>query len=221
MLCLLSGLRLFSRPQQASASQSNGDNDAYSTHAWQPCTTRPAVGAPREVETPAEDTFGNTQAHCKTLVVKWFCPCPACCLCRVIRMTAVVVQGCGRSNQRRRSRVRLCLRYQTFTQLTDWWQAMTSWLPEEKPSCWQNNWHPTDEGETFPNKTTSYLTLHIPVVQFWFCWWCSGCQPDWCCLLQLMDHFTSTDLWNQTGEQRGWRTQTLWDQWQCTSLYCR
>lgn len=31
--------------------------------------------------------------------------------------------------------------------------------------------------------------------------------------MQLMDHLSSTDLWNQTGEQKGWRTNTVWDQW--------
>lgn len=31
-----------------------------------------------------------------------------------------------------------------------------------------------------------------------------------------MDHVSDTDLWNQSGEQRGWKTHTLWDQWHCT-----
>lgn len=35
-------------------------------------------------------------------------------------------------------------------------------------------------------------------------------------VFKLMDHFSSTELWNQTGEQRGWRPHTLWDQWQCS-----
>ncbi|XP_007559133.1 interferon regulatory factor 1-like [Poecilia formosa] len=32
---------------------------------------------------------------------------------------------------------------------------------------------------------------------------------------KLMDHLGSTDLWNQTWEQRGWRTHTQWEQPQC------
>ncbi|XP_074523153.1 uncharacterized protein LOC141788194 [Halichoeres trimaculatus] len=32
-------------------------------------------------------------------------------------------------------------------------------------------------------------------------------------VFKLMDHLGSTDLWNQTGEQKGWRTHTLWDHW--------
>ncbi|KAM9765804.1 interferon regulatory factor 1-like [Menidia menidia] len=35
-------------------------------------------------------------------------------------------------------------------------------------------------------------------------------------VFKLMDHLSGADLWNQTGEQRGWKTHTLWDQWQCT-----
>ncbi|KAM4592976.1 interferon regulatory factor 2-like isoform 1-T1 [Odontesthes bonariensis] len=31
-------------------------------------------------------------------------------------------------------------------------------------------------------------------------------------VFKLMDHLGSTDLWNQTGEQRGWKS--VWDQWQ-------
>lgn len=30
-----------------------------------------------------------------------------------------------------------------------------------------------------------------------------------------MDHVSDSDLWNQSGEQRGWKTHTLWDQWHC------
>lgn len=30
-----------------------------------------------------------------------------------------------------------------------------------------------------------------------------------------MDHVSDTDLWNQSGEQQGWKTHTLWDQWHC------
>lgn len=34
-------------------------------------------------------------------------------------------------------------------------------------------------------------------------------------VFKLMDHLSNADLWNQTGEQRGWRAHTLWDQWHC------
>nr|WBA88922.1 interferon regulatory factor 11 [Epinephelus akaara] len=34
-------------------------------------------------------------------------------------------------------------------------------------------------------------------------------------VFKLMDHLSNTDVWNQTGEQRGWRTHTLWDHWHC------
>ncbi|XP_042272101.1 interferon regulatory factor 2-like [Thunnus maccoyii] len=34
-------------------------------------------------------------------------------------------------------------------------------------------------------------------------------------VFKLMDHLSNADLWNQTGEQRGWRTHTLWDHWHC------
>lgn len=33
-----------------------------------------------------------------------------------------------------------------------------------------------------------------------------------------MNHVDEAEHWNQTGEQRGWRRQTLWDQWQSTTL---
>ncbi|KAM9410454.1 interferon regulatory factor 1-like [Pholidichthys leucotaenia] len=36
-------------------------------------------------------------------------------------------------------------------------------------------------------------------------------------VLKLMDHLSSTDLWNQAGEQRGWRTHSLWDHWHCAA----
>ncbi|KAM4602681.1 interferon regulatory factor 1-like [Polymixia lowei] len=32
---------------------------------------------------------------------------------------------------------------------------------------------------------------------------------------KLVDHLSSTELWDQGGEQRGWRTHTLWDHWHC------
>ncbi|XP_042364528.1 interferon regulatory factor 1-like [Plectropomus leopardus] len=34
-------------------------------------------------------------------------------------------------------------------------------------------------------------------------------------VFKLMDHLSNADVWNQTGEQRGWRTHTLWDHWHC------
>ncbi|XP_029903392.1 interferon regulatory factor 2-like [Myripristis murdjan] len=35
-------------------------------------------------------------------------------------------------------------------------------------------------------------------------------------VFKLMDHLNSTELWNHTGEQKGWRAQTLcWDHWHC------
>uniref|UniRef100_A0A3P8VTJ4 Interferon regulatory factor 1-like n=1 Tax=Cynoglossus semilaevis TaxID=244447 RepID=A0A3P8VTJ4_CYNSE len=39
----------------------------------------------------------------------------------------------------------------------------------------------------------------------------------------LVDHLNNSDLWNQSGEQRKWRTHTLWDQWNCAgeeNSYC-
>lgn len=38
-------------------------------------------------------------------------------------------------------------------------------------------------------------------------------------LLQIMDHISDTDPWNQSGEQRGWKTHTLWNQWHCMIPY--
>ncbi|XP_061566861.1 interferon regulatory factor 1-like [Cololabis saira] len=34
-------------------------------------------------------------------------------------------------------------------------------------------------------------------------------------VFKLVEHIGSMDLWNQTGEQRGWRTHARWDQWHC------
>ncbi|CAI5645867.1 unnamed protein product [Oreochromis niloticus] len=34
-------------------------------------------------------------------------------------------------------------------------------------------------------------------------------------VFKLMDHLNNTELWNQTGEQRGWRTHNLWNHWHC------
>ncbi|XP_060924818.1 interferon regulatory factor 1-like [Limanda limanda] len=34
-------------------------------------------------------------------------------------------------------------------------------------------------------------------------------------VFKLMDHLSNADLWNQSGEQRKWRTHTLWDHWHC------
>ncbi|XP_059211824.1 interferon regulatory factor 1a [Centropristis striata] len=100
------GLRLFSRPREKQGSL--GD-DTHTTQAWQP--TRSISDSPQKVETPVEDTFGNTQ-----------------------------IQGM--------------------------WEVK----PEE--------------------------------------------QEQTEAVFKLMDHLSSTDVWNQT-EQRGWRTHTLWDHWHC------
>ncbi|TWW67399.1 Interferon regulatory factor 2 [Takifugu flavidus] len=35
--------------------------------------------------------------------------------------------------------------------------------------------------------------------------------------IRIMDHVSNTGLWNQSGEQRGWKTHTLWDQWHCAA----
>ncbi|XP_024909417.1 interferon regulatory factor 1-like isoform X2 [Cynoglossus semilaevis] len=37
-------------------------------------------------------------------------------------------------------------------------------------------------------------------------------------VFKLVDHLNNSDLWNQSGEQRKWRTHTLWDQWNCRTL---
>ncbi|XP_028257958.1 interferon regulatory factor 1-like [Parambassis ranga] len=34
-------------------------------------------------------------------------------------------------------------------------------------------------------------------------------------VVKLMDHLSNTDLWNQAGEQRGWKSHPLWDHWHC------
>ncbi|XP_035484260.1 interferon regulatory factor 1a [Scophthalmus maximus] len=34
-------------------------------------------------------------------------------------------------------------------------------------------------------------------------------------VFKLMEHLNNADLWNPTGEQRKWRTHTLWDHWHC------
>ncbi|XP_056881193.1 interferon regulatory factor 1a isoform X3 [Takifugu flavidus] len=36
-------------------------------------------------------------------------------------------------------------------------------------------------------------------------------------VFNIMDHVSNTGLWNQSGEQRGWKTHTLWDQWHCAA----
>lgn len=56
--------------------------------------------------------------------------------------------------------------------------------------------------------------LHMLREQFGLCWRIS-CLVF---LLQIMDHVSNTDLWSQSGEQRGWKTYTQWDQWHCTIL---
>ncbi|KAM3625336.1 uncharacterized protein V6R79_010506 [Siganus canaliculatus] len=105
------GLRLLNRPRERQASL--GDNTC-ATHTWQPNPPRPISDSTQREETPAEDTFGNSQPH-------------------------------------------------------EVWAS--------KPEDYEQNE----------------------------------------AVFKLMDHLSSADLWNQTGEQRGWRTQTLWDQWQCAA----
>nr|XP_040052053.1 interferon regulatory factor 1-like [Gasterosteus aculeatus aculeatus] len=34
-------------------------------------------------------------------------------------------------------------------------------------------------------------------------------------VFKLMEHLSNSDVWNQAGEQRGWRTHPLWDHWHC------
>lgn len=109
--CPLSGLRFFSRPRER---QTSLGDEAYTAHTWQPTTTRPTSDTAQKVEAPAEDTFGSTQTHGEMLVVESFSRSSDCCLCVLVRMVVfVVVQVCGRPNQRTWSRARLCLRYQT------------------------------------------------------------------------------------------------------------
>lgn len=103
------GLRLYSRPQESHTSLGN---EAYTTHTWQPTTTRPISDTPQQVGTPAEDTFTSTQTH----------------------------------------------------------------------GIWETKPEDQEQNEA---------------------------------VFKLMDHFSNNDLWNQTLEQRGWRTHTLWDQWHC------
>lgn len=68
--CPLTGLRLFSRPQEREPGLGDGDDDdAYTT---QPCTTGPIPGMSQKVESPAEDTFGSAQTHGETLAVNEF-----------------------------------------------------------------------------------------------------------------------------------------------------
>lgn len=64
--CRLSGLRLFSRPQDKQSSPGDERVDSYLAHTWQPCTPPPVSVVPHRVETPAEDTFGIYQTHGET-----------------------------------------------------------------------------------------------------------------------------------------------------------
>ncbi|XP_070690498.1 interferon regulatory factor 1a isoform X1 [Pempheris klunzingeri] len=105
------GLRLFSRPRERQATLDDGTN---TTHTLQSTTARPLPDTAQTVESPAEDTFSNTQTH-----VMW----------------------------------------------------------EAKPEDQEQNE----------------------------------------AVFKMMDHLSNADLWNQTGEQRGWRTHTLWDHWHCAS----
>ncbi|XP_029980148.1 interferon regulatory factor 2-like [Sphaeramia orbicularis] len=58
------GLRLLSRPQERQSSlTARTHDDAYTTHTWQPTTTRPTLDTSHKVETPAEDAFSSTHNH--------------------------------------------------------------------------------------------------------------------------------------------------------------
>ncbi|RVE74711.1 hypothetical protein OJAV_G00024670 [Oryzias javanicus] len=37
-------------------------------------------------------------------------------------------------------------------------------------------------------------------------------------VFKLMEHFSTQDLWNQTGEQKGWRQHNIWNQWPCATV---
>ncbi|XP_022064862.1 interferon regulatory factor 1a [Acanthochromis polyacanthus] len=107
------GLRFFSRPRERQTSLGAcAYDDTYTTHTWQPTTTRSSTDTPQEEESAAEDTLNSTQTH-------------------------------------------------------GMWEAKT------------------EDQE----------------------------QND--AVFKLMDHLSNADLWNQTAEQRGWRTHTLWDHWHC------
>ncbi len=61
-----------------------------------------------------------------------------CCLCSRVRMIViVVVQACGRPNQRTRSRMRLCLRYRTFNAVN--FVSLTEHCVVDPLSHWQND----------------------------------------------------------------------------------
>lgn len=111
-----SGLRLYSRPQERQVSQGDdGDDDVYTMHTCQSCTTGPT----QKGETSAGDAFGTTQTTGETLTIKELCRSPGYDLCGLMRMLFVVVQGCGRREPMTRSRMTLRLRYQAFN--LDFW----------------------------------------------------------------------------------------------------
>uniref|UniRef100_A0A8C7WY53 IRF tryptophan pentad repeat domain-containing protein n=1 Tax=Oryzias sinensis TaxID=183150 RepID=A0A8C7WY53_9TELE len=37
-------------------------------------------------------------------------------------------------------------------------------------------------------------------------------------VFKLVEHFSNQDLWNQTGDQKGWRQHNLWNQWPCATV---
>ncbi|XP_058485962.1 interferon regulatory factor 1a [Solea solea] len=81
-----------------------------------------------------------------------------------------------------------------------------------------NTWHPTT---TEANSDTT-LKVDTPAEQTFSSTQTHGMwevkpeeQEQNEAVFKLMDHLNSTDLWNQTGEQKKWRTHTLWDHWHC------
>lgn len=201
--CPLAGLRLFSRPpeREPSLGDDGDDNDAYTTHTCQPCTSGPIPGTPQEVETPAEDTFGSAQTHGETLAVNEFRR-SGCGLWSLIRMIEGICCCAGmweakpEDQEQDEAVFKVSHLYCTVSEHFTATLSLAEWLRNER-----------------------FLIKPHPIMQFGLCWWLCRRHSDWFCLLQLMDHFSNTELWNQTGEQRGWRKHTLWDQWHCTALY--
>lgn len=164
-----SGLRLFSRPLERQVSLGDdGDDDVYTMHTCQSCTT----GATQKGETPAGDTFGTSQTTGETLTVKEFCCLSACDLYGLIRMLFVVVQECGRREKMTRSRMTLCLRYQTF--ILDFWSEhfMANVSLAEWPTMWET------EQKTLPSSLTELYRqqLHLNGILFGHCWWWWWCH---------------------------------------------
>lgn len=109
----LSGLRLFSRSRERQ--ESSGD-DAYDASPWQPAAAGPAADTlVHKMEPPADGTYGNAITHGEMCVARGGLLRFVCCFCCQVKMIVVivVVQECGRPNQRNRSRMRPCSRYQS------------------------------------------------------------------------------------------------------------